>query len=120
VSAWPITTPNAQPDAVAPAPDGTFWFTLPNASRIARLDLAGVVKEFPVETSPLGLAVATDGGVWFGAPSARRLGRLDPASGRITWTSLPEAPVAIAAGPDGSVWVALGVGDKLAKIPPKS
>ena len=47
------------------------------------------------------------------------LRRLDAATGKISWTDLPEVPVALATGLDGSVWVALGVGDRLAKVPPK-
>ena len=77
------------------------------------------MKEYRVESAPLGVAVGKDGVVWFGAPGARRLCRLDPATKKTTWTDLPEAPVALATGPDGSVWVALGAGDKLARVVPK-
>ena len=119
MSSWPISTPNAQPEAVGFAPDGSFWLSLPNASRIARVAPDGTIREFAVPNAPLGLAVAKDGGVWFGSPSTKKLGRLDAATGKISWTDLPEVPVALATGLDGSVWVALGVGDRLAKVPPK-
>ncbi len=119
VSAWAIPTLNARPDAVAPAPDGSFWVTLPNVSRLARVSPDGAIREYRLENAPLGIAVAGDGGVWFGAPGAKKLGRLDPTSGKVSWRALPEAPLAVAAAPDGSIWVALGAGDRLAKVPPK-
>jgi virginiamycin B lyase len=120
LTAWPIATPNAQPDAVALAPDGSLWVTLTNVSRLLRVSPDGTMKEFPVEGSPLGVAVGKDGAVWFGAPGARRLCRFDPETKKTTWTALPEAPMALAISPDGSVWVALGSGDKLARVVPKA
>ena len=119
LSAWAIPSPNAQPDVVVAAPDGSVWFTLPNAFRIGRISPDGTLKEFPVENAPLGLSVASDGGVWFGSPAAKRVGRLEPSKGKVSWKSVPETPIALAAGPDGVVWVVLGSGDRIAKLPAK-
>ena len=108
-------------DAVA-TPDGVLCAT-GHQGRLVLLDDDGSTRAVATLSDPelTALLRLSDGAVIAaGAPSGRlyRVGADDVVT---TWTRLDASFVwKLAQGPDGSVWVALGVGDKLAKVPPRS
>jgi virginiamycin B lyase len=98
------------PTTVAPAPDGTVWFTIDFSNAIGRI--AGGKVERLVKgkenVEPMGLGVAADGSAWItDAPQVQiaHVGR----DGRVDTVPL-ETPIArlgrLAVGKDGAVWFA--------------
>jgi streptogramin lyase len=59
---------DSQPRTLAAGPDGNIWFTDSRKNAIARLSVAGAIREFPLprrNSDPLGIAVGGDGRIWF-------------------------------------------------------
>jgi virginiamycin B lyase len=89
-------------------PDVSLWFINPNAAKIGRITTSGVITEYPVPNSFVGITCITagpDGAIWFGSGPVGgpgRIGRITPA-GVITEFSSP-AVNAITSGPDGALW----------------
>ncbi len=107
-TAYPITTPNSDPQGIAVGPDGALWFTESAGNQIGRITTAGVVTEFPVLTansSPWGIAAGPDGALWFTENAGDQIGRITT-SGTVTeYRNVYGAePAGITAGPDGALW----------------
>ena len=69
------------PLGIACAPDGSVWFTMPDANKVARFknDGSDTYQEFTVPTasaSPWGIAIGSDGSVWFGETAVGKVGRI--------------------------------------------
>src|SRR4051794_7158042 len=68
VTAFPISTPGADPDTIVRGPDGALWYTLRSGNRVGRITTSGQAVEFPVPTpnsAPRGIATGPDGALWF-------------------------------------------------------
>jgi virginiamycin B lyase len=102
----------SRPHDVAPAADGSVWYTAQGAGRLGRLDPAtGDVTEIPLgdESRPHGVIVGPDGAPWITDGGLNAIVRVDPATQEITSYPLP----ATAAGAnlntavfdaDGTLW----------------
>lgn len=107
-------------DDVAVAPDGTVWFTGPNA--IGEIDPAvGVVSMTTLSAEGRRIAVAPNGTVWVTEIFADLIARLTPsASGPHDLVEFPTpvdaTPLGIAAAPDGNVWFTQNLRGNIARI----
>ena len=75
--------PGAHPHDVAPAPDGSVWYTAQHTGRLGRLDPAtGRVREVPLGegSQPHGVIVGPDGAAWVTDSGLNAIVRVDPAS----------------------------------------
>ncbi len=90
-----------QPGAIVAGPDKTVWFTESNG--IDRIDAAGHVRRFPVNSAPGHLAAGPAGDVWFIDADARAIGHLMP-DGRVREFLTHTLPTDLAMGTDGNVW----------------
>lgn len=107
-----------EPIAIAPAPDGTAWFTDQGANSPGGLDFIGhfvgvdQVVEFAIPSPPSGpedIVRGPDGNYWFTEYDAGSIGRITP-QGVINRFPIPvdegavSQPQNIAVGPDGNLW----------------
>ncbi len=105
-------------------PDGNFWYTQPDANRIARMSLQGWVSEYPLpspDSNPFAITTGADGNLWFTELDGNRIGRITPA-GTITEYPVPTAasqPRGITAGPDGNIWFTEISGARIGRITPQ-
>lgn len=103
--------------AITAGPLDSMWFTIPAASMVGRITMAGVVSTLPVTTAPpastagaisIGAITAgSDGNLWITQSASGKITRLTTA-GVATSFSLPSAtsqPTSIAQGPDGSLLI---------------
>lgn len=111
---------DAVPFAVAIAPDGAVWATLPSADKLLRIAPDASAKAFDVPTRRSGLgdiAVGSDGAVYFAQLSANKIGRF--AGGKFEEFAVP-TPAAgltgLAVAPDGAVWFTELRGHKLGRL----
>src|SRR5215469_5239421 len=89
-------------EIVASSPK-TFWYTLPSASDLCKIDMLGQSTCYFVFSGAFGgLSLGPDKNVWFVAGSTS-VGRISP-NGGVTIFSVPGQPQDTAAGPDGNVW----------------
>ena len=82
----------AGPHDVAPAPDGTVWYTAQRTGALGRLDPAtGQVTEVPLGTgsAPHGVIVGPDGGAWVTDSGLNAIVRVDPVSREVKSFPLP-------------------------------
>jgi virginiamycin B lyase len=80
------------PHDVAPAPDGTVWFTAQAKGVLGRLDPAtGRVTEVPLGqgSGPHGVIVGPDGAAWVTDPGLNAVLRVDPVSQEVKRFALP-------------------------------
>src|SRR4030095_7428186 len=73
----------AGPHDVAPAPDGTVWYTAQGQGALGRLDpKSGEVKQIPLgdSSAPHGVIVAPDGAPWITDSGLNAIVRVDPAT----------------------------------------
>jgi virginiamycin B lyase len=85
--------PRSAPHDVAPAPDGTVWYTAQRTGHLGRLDPAtGKVDEIPLGrgSSPHGVIVGPDGAAWVTDSGQNAIVRVDPASRAVKVFALPE------------------------------
>lgn len=83
------------PHDVAPAPDGTVWYTGQRNGTLGRLDpTTGTFDEIALGSgsSPHGVIVASDGGAWVTDSGRDEIQRVDPKSGDIQRFPLPGKP----------------------------
>jgi virginiamycin B lyase len=83
----------SHPHDVAPAPDGTVWYTAQNAGELGRLDPAnGSAHHVPLGpgSSPHGVIVGPDGAAWVTDGGLNAIVRVDPGSGKISTYPLPK------------------------------
>ena len=88
----------AGPHDVAPAPDGTVWYTGQGKGILGRLDpKTGKNKEIPLgrNAAPHGVVVGPDGAAWVTEGGQNAIARVDPKTKAVTLFSLPkDAPYA--------------------------
>ncbi len=84
----------AGPHDVAPAPDGTVWYTAQGQGALGRLDpKSGEVKQIPLgdSSAPHGVIVGPDGAAWVTDGGLNAIVRVDPATLAVKTYPLPNA-----------------------------
>ena len=92
VAYYPVPE-GARPHDVAPAPDGTVWYTAQRQGALGRLDPAtGEVEQIPLgaESAPHGVIVGPDGAAWVTDGGLNAIVRVDPATEAVKTYPLPE------------------------------
>jgi virginiamycin B lyase len=85
--------PRSAPHDVAPAPDGTVWYTAQRSGHLGRLDpRSGKIDEMPLGrgSSPHGVIVGPDGAAWVTDSGQNAVVRVDPATRAVKVFALPE------------------------------
>ncbi|HEU4382065.1 MAG TPA: SMP-30/gluconolactonase/LRE family protein [Anaeromyxobacteraceae bacterium] len=93
VSYFPVPS-GAGPHDVAPAPDGTVWYTAQRQGALGRLDPAtGRVEQIPLGrgSAPHGVIVGPDGAAWVTDSGLNAIVRVDPATRAVRAFPLPQA-----------------------------
>lgn len=83
----------AHPHDVAPAPDGSVWYTAQGQGALGRLDPdTGDVKQIPLgeDSAPHGVIVGPDGAAWVTDSGQNAIVRVDPATDKVDVFPLPE------------------------------
>jgi virginiamycin B lyase len=83
----------AGPHDVAPAPDGTVWYTAQRAGALGRLDpRTGKAEQIPLgpNSAPHGVIVGPDGAAWVTDGGLNAIVRVDPATLAVTRFPLPK------------------------------
>jgi virginiamycin B lyase len=83
----------AGPHDVAPAPDGTVWYTAQRKGFLGRLDpRSGKSEEIPLgpNAMPHGVIVGPDGAAWVTEGGQNAIARVDPASNGVKLFPLPK------------------------------
>ena len=83
-----------RPHDVAPAPDGTVWYTGQRAGVLGRLDpKTGTVERIPLGSgsAPHGVIVGPDGAAWITDGGLNAIVRVDPETKAVQSWPLPEA-----------------------------
>lgn len=86
--------PGAHPHDVAPAPDGTVWYTAQHQGALGRLDPAsGATEQIPLGEGarPHGVIVGPDGLAWVTDSGLNGIVSVDPESLEVTRYPLPES-----------------------------
>jgi len=81
------------PHDVAPAPDGTVWYTGQGAGNLGRLDpKTGKVETIPLgnDSAPHGVIIGPDGAAWVTDSGQNANVRVDPATKKVTVFPLPK------------------------------
>jgi virginiamycin B lyase len=89
-------TSGSHPHDVAPAADGTVWYSGQGNGTLGRLDPAtGAVTEIPLGpgSAPHGVIVGPDGSPWLTDGGLNALARVDPATSEVTLFELPGGDV---------------------------
>ena len=84
--------PGSHPHDVAPAPDGSVWYTAQRAGALGRLDpVAGTTRHIPLGagSSPHGVIVGPDGAPWVTDSGRNAILRVDPVSEKVSVHPLP-------------------------------
>jgi virginiamycin B lyase len=84
----------AGPHDVAPAPDGTVWYTAQRQGALGRLDpRSGRVEQIPLgdRSAPHGVIVGPDGAAWVTDSGLNAIIRVDPATKAVRAFPLPPA-----------------------------
>ncbi len=84
--------PGSHPHDVAPAPDGTVWYTAQHRGALGRLDPeSGDTTHIPLGrgSSPHGVIVGPDGAPWVTDSGLNAIARVDPASETVRVFPLP-------------------------------
>ncbi len=82
----------SRPHDVAPAPDGTVWYTAQGSAELGRLDPAtGTVSEIALGagSAPHGVIVGPDNAAWVTDAGLNAIVRVDPETEQVTRYSLP-------------------------------
>ena len=88
---FPVTAGD-HPHDVAPAPDGTVWYTGQRAGVLGRLDpKTGKVERIPLGegSAPHGVIVGPDGAAWVTDSGLNAIVRVDPATKEVKTWPLP-------------------------------
>ena len=83
----------SHPHDVAPAPDGTVWYTAQATGELGRLDPdTGETRHIPLGdgSAPHGVIVGPDGAPWITDSGLDAIVRVDPEGGRVKTFPLPE------------------------------
>ncbi len=107
---YKVPTPDAAPDKLVFAADGSIWFTEKKANKIAHFN-NGEFKEFPIPTEnsqPSGIGIDSKGVVWISESSGNAIAKLEPSTGKITEYPLRHAfanPADLVIDKDDHVWI---------------
>jgi virginiamycin B lyase len=85
--------PGSGPHDVAPAPDGTVWYTAQRTGHLGRLDPRnGKVEQIPLGrgSAPHGVIVGPDGAAWVTDSGQNAIVRVDPSTRAVKVYPLPE------------------------------
>ena len=97
----------SQPFAITMGGDGSFWFTLSNSSKVARIIPNGSISysTTPTLSNPAFITPGPDGNIWFGEGSTGKIASITP-NGVITeyQFSFFGVSVGITTGSDGNIW----------------
>src|SRR5919197_3890310 len=83
----------AGPHDVAPAPDGTVWYTAQRAGALGRLDpRTGKAEQIPLgkNSAPHGVIVGPDGAAWVTDSGINAIVRVDPQTRAVKTFPLPK------------------------------
>jgi virginiamycin B lyase len=93
VAAYPVPA-GSHPHDVAPAADGTVWYTAQRSGELGRLDpTTGDTRHVALGagSSPHGVIVGPDGAPWITDSGLNAIVRVDPDTEEVTLFALPEA-----------------------------
>jgi len=117
----------AHPHDVAPAPDGTVWYTAQNQGALGILDpRTGAVRHVPLGegSAPHGVIAGPDGAAWITDGGLNAIVRYDPATGAVKRWPLPanaaDANLNTAAFDRGGVLWFTGQAGYYGRLDPKS
>ncbi|HKZ87035.1 MAG TPA: lyase [Anaerolineae bacterium] len=91
IQEYPVP-PGSHPHDVAPAPDGTVWYTAQRSGELGRLDSAtGETRHIPLGqgSAPHGVIVGPDGAAWITDGGLNAIVRVDPATEDVQVFPLP-------------------------------
>lgn len=91
IQEYPVPA-GSHPHDVAPAPDGTVWYTAQNAAALGRLDpVTGETHHIPLGSgsAPHGVIVGPDGAPWITDSGLNAIVRVDPQTEDVQVFSLP-------------------------------
>ena len=83
----------SHPHDVAPAPDGTVWYTAQSTGELGRLDpKTGKTEHIPLgkDSAPHGVIVGPDGAAWVTDGGQNAIVRVDPATRAVKLFPLPK------------------------------
>ncbi len=86
--------PGTHPHDVAPAPDGTVWYTAQSTGNLGRLDpKTGKTTEIPLGegSAPHGVIVGPDGAAWITDGGLNAIVRVDPKTSAVRAFALPSS-----------------------------
>ena len=92
IEEFPIPS-GSRPHDVAPAPDGTIWYTAQGSGELGRLDPnTGTTRHIDLgsDSAPHGVIVGPDGAPWITDGGLNAIVRIDPVTEEIKIFSLPE------------------------------
>ncbi|MEK0084261.1 lyase [Benzoatithermus flavus] len=92
-TAWYPVPEDSHPHDVAPAPDGTVWYTAQAQGALGRLDpRTGRTEQIPLgeDSAPHGVIVGPDGAPWITDGGRNAILRVDPASRAVQAWPLPD------------------------------
>jgi virginiamycin B lyase len=92
MSYFPVPS-GAHPHDVAPAPDGTVWYTAQSQGALGRLDpKTGKTSQIPLgsDSAPHGVIVGPDRAAWVTDGGQNAIVRVDPANKSVTLFPLPK------------------------------
>src|SRR5262249_21178856 len=116
----PTSGRNIEPIGLAVGADGSAWYTDIAARAIARINSAGEIARFVLDTPivRLGrLAIAPDGAAWFADTTGYGMTRLrDGVFTRYPIESARGGPYGVAVTADGAIWATLQSGNQLLHI----
>ena len=120
VTEWPVPTPKVA-RGTAPAPDGSIYFAVMHADRIARFDPSTrTFKEWklPAAARPHGILADGEGMVWYAGNGNGTIGRLDPKTGKLTQYPLPAGgdPHSLVLDAKGSIWFTVQDGGRVGRL----
>ena len=91
IQEYPVPA-GSHPHDVAPADDGTVWYTAQNSGALGRLDpLTGATRHIPLGSgsAPHGVIVGPDGAAWVTDSGLNAVVRVDPLTESVTVFPLP-------------------------------
>ena len=117
----------SHPHDVAPAPDGTVWYTAQSAGKLGRLDpRTGQVQEVDLGqgSAPHGVIVGPDGAAWVTDQGANAIVRVDPESAETRSFGMPDGrragPHTATFDDDGILWFTGQGGGVIGRLEPSS
>jgi len=91
IQEYPVP-PGSHPHDVAPAPDGSVWYTAQGSGELGRLDpVTGETRHIPLGSgsAPHGVIVGPDGAAWVTDSGLNAIVRVDPVTEEVQVFSLP-------------------------------